>query len=131
MKISFCEFLVESGIVTPEIMVQAFIQQSKGNKSLPRLIKDNNLLTTDQILAVYEHQTSEHCSFEKSCQVLGYWSEEFSLQLDGIIKDQVPSIFLYLLKNQHVTFTDLTVKLDEYVAMVIESPSDFGIEIAA
>ena len=130
MKKTFYNFLVDEGAVSGDDLVKAFIHQAKSNKSLPRLIKDNNLLTDREILDIYAHQASNEASFEKSCRELGFWSSELEQKLEAIIVNEVPSIFRILHDDGLITLEELTIKLDEYISNVIDDPGSYGLSVA-
>ncbi len=130
MKISFYEYLISTNVVSAETFINAFIHQAIDNPTLADIIRQNKLLNTDDFIRVFEHQQITKTSFEQSCKVLNLWTPEFSDKLESIVSKQVPSIFKYLIKDGSLTFSDLTNMLDEYIAMILENPHEFGLKVA-
>ena len=124
---NFCSFLIKEGTLKEDDLVQAFIIQAGECPSLPKLIKDNNLLNDDQIIEVYRHQTEHKVSFEASCRELKFWDSDLELKLESIIVSSVPSIYKILIHREFVSSDDVVIKLDEYISNVIENPGDYGL----
>lgn len=130
MRKSFTQFLVSEGVLSSEDLVKAFIRQSEASPTLPQLIKENGILTDDEILQVYAHQKDHEVSFEQSCIDLNIWNVDLENKIEGLAVREIPSIFKSLIDDDLISLEKITVKLDEYISIVIEDPEGFGLKSA-
>lgn len=130
MKNTFSKFLVDEGAISSEALVCAFIKQAEDSPSLPQLVKDHQLLSNSEILEVYAHQVKHEASFQSSCMTLGVWSAELEAKLESVILQSVPSIFKILVDQELISLSAMTMKMDEFIANVLDEPEAYGLHAA-
>ena len=93
----FVDVISEPGIFQAKLREMcSFLDQGSKMRAFSCLTEDmpgRDLLSEDQILDVYSHQTTHEVSFEQSCRELGFWNSELEQKLEAVIVGNIPSLF--------------------------------------
>ena len=61
---------------------------------------------------------------------LGVWSAELEAKLESVILQSVPSIFKILVDQELISLSAMTMKMDEFIANVLDEPEAYGLHAA-
>ncbi len=126
----FGQFLIEQGYITKEDYVRAMVVQANSLPALPSVINELNLLTIDQQVEVFDHQSTHLKNYQLACAELGYWDEAvFDHAVIRYFLNRVRSLGDILLELGCITSASLTEVLAKYVELGDYKPSSEPKEI--
>ena len=112
----FGEFLVEKKLIQSSALIDALICQIEDLPSIPRIIKDEKLLSDDQIMQVFIHQQKHQCEFLSACQTLGYLNHNIINKLESNLKNRRKPLGEILVSLNLLDLKNLTKALDEFLS---------------
>lgn len=114
MKKLFGEFLVETGRVKEEILLEALIDQMRNMPSVVEMVYERRLLTPSELLRALTHQTKFQVDFKRACRDLKLWSPA----LEAAIKKELDAKRVpigQILVKKGLDFESMTKAFDEYL----------------
>lgn len=115
MKKYFGRYLVERKIVTEHELVIALIDQSKTAPSIPEIVLRLQLMNPEQVLDVFDRQTSLGVDFMRAARELSLWSEEIQRKVFKVLEDEKRLIGEILISKGLVRAESLVDILDDYI----------------
>jgi hypothetical protein len=112
----FGEFLVEKKLIQSSALIDALICQIEDLPSIPRIIKDEKLLSDDQIMQVFIHQQKNQCEFLSACQTLGFLNQGLISKLESNLKNRRKPLGEILVSLNLLDLKNLTKALDEFLS---------------
>lgn len=122
-KKTFTEFLVDQAVVSHDQMVEILIRQTGEMPTVAELVRENKLLSAEQIFEVFMHQMKAPgvCDFSSACHELGLWTAEVA---KGIAEAQsrlrLPIVEI-LVESKLVEKPKLVSLLDQYLSENVTS----------
>lgn len=117
----FGEYLVKKGIISSQDLVEAFLDQIMHLPPLPKLIYDQKLLSTDQIMQVFIAQQDENVDFATACKQLGFWDDDFNTKIEKIYDERRVPFGQFLIQNGAIDIKLLIKTLDEFLSQAEKS----------
>lgn len=112
----FGEFLVQKGVITEELLLQAVVRQIAMLPATAEIILAHKILPPSQLLAVLKHQSQWRIDFIASAQALGVWSEEVASRLQKELAEVRVPLGMILINMGALEADQLPHYLDEYFA---------------
>jgi hypothetical protein len=114
----FGQFLIEQGWITKGNYVKAMVTQANALPALPAAMNELGLLTVDQQVEVFDHQSTHLKDYRVACIELGYWDEEaFEHTLIRHYLSRARSLGDILLEQGCLTTEQLSDALAKYVEL--------------
>lgn len=110
----FGEYLVEKNLIRDEDLLVALIHQVEKLPSMARLISEQRLLTTTQILEIFKMQTINRCSFIEAANRLSLWSEDLHKRVEQSLAANRAPLGEILIDLKCLDVSSLTKALDDY-----------------
>ncbi|MES2745164.1 MAG: hypothetical protein V4655_07045 [Bdellovibrionota bacterium] len=126
----FGQFLIEQGYITKEDYVRAMVFQANALPALPSVINQLKLLTIDQQVEIFDHQSTHLKTYQLACIELGYWDEAvFDHAVIRFFLNHVRSLGDILLELGCLTSASLSEVLAKYVELGDYKPASEPKEI--
>ncbi len=111
----FGEYLVEKEIINKDALVKALIQQMKSMPSLAEIIFDHQMMSTDQLMAVFRLQTHRKIGFVEAALEAGFWTAELGQKVDAqLARVRIP-LGEILVKMGVASLPQISKALDEFL----------------
>ena len=117
----FGEYLVEIKLISQEQLLEAVLTQVESLPTIPSILKNNNLMMANDILAAMKHQVQFKMDFKKSAMVLNLWSDKMENEVQlALGKVRIP-LGEILISLGHLKMEDMTRSLQEYLSMIADA----------
>jgi hypothetical protein len=120
----FGEFLVEKKLIQPSALVEALLYQIEDLPSIARIMKDEKILSDEQIMQVLVCQQNNHCEFLAACEVMGLMNDKILFQIESAFKMKRKPLGEVLISLNLIDVKNLTKALDEFLSLA-QPPSSF------
>lgn len=117
----FGEYLVEKGVIGPEALAEALVEQVRRTPSVCQVVHDQRLLSIADFLAVMARQSRDRGGFVEACRALGHWNEAMQARIEEAVAAVRIPLGQLLVERGAARFEDLSRALDEFLADV-ETP---------
>lgn len=112
----FGEYLVQRGIIKPETLVSALIEQMKNLPIVSQIVFENKWISSESLIQVFHQQQVKGEDFISSCKSLGLWNEKLSFAVEEcLIKERIP-VGQILVQRSDIDIKTLTKLLDDFLA---------------
>jgi hypothetical protein len=121
---SFGDYLITSGKISKNHMIQIILKRSADSPSLAHILSASGILSPQQLYDLLERQRQSQRPLLELCRQLPDWNEDQETQLNLAIIEECPSIVTYLLAEDVMTYDQLLLALDEYLSKQSQAVSD-------
>jgi hypothetical protein len=119
----FGEYLVEKGLVNPDDLVKALLEQVNTTPSVAAVTHELGLMGAKEMLLVLGHQSRQQVEFKKAATDLGKWTPEIDATVLKTLSQKKIPIGQILVKNRATSFDILTKALDEFLSQEVTEES--------
>jgi len=111
----FGRFLVDRGLISENELVLALIEQIKSVPPIAEIVLQEQWMTPEQVLKIFDYQVQGHCEFLSAADSLGFWNEELSRLVNAYTNDKKTMLGELLINRDLLTLDVLVDVLDDFV----------------
>lgn len=112
----FGEYLVQKGVIRPESLVSALIEQMAKLPLVSQIVYENSWLPADKMIQVFHLQQEKGEDFVTACRTLGVWDDKIASRVDEFLKKERIPVGQILVQRGDLDIKTLTRSLDDFLA---------------
>ena len=124
MSITFGDFIINRGLLSPEQLLLAFIHQNRNRTSDAETIFHRQLLPIQTQLAIFLNQSRNSLSYQSNAVALGCWSTDLEKKVEAIAQTKISPLTDAIFELELLSSEKMTQALKEYLEFLSQEKSD-------
>lgn len=127
----FGEYLVQKGVITPDALVSALIEQTSKLPLVSQLVYEHKLVPAEKLLEVFHVQQVKGEDFAGACRAVGIWTAALAEELEEQLQKLRIPVGQILVERGYLDLKTLTRSLDDFLAQAeVNAPEPEIAEVA-